>query len=108
MSRLHSRVAQAASSTIRAVFQSLREQPRRSRLRPRLGLEALEDRTVPAAFSPTSFADDFSVNTLRGAIVAANGNGQDDVITLQAGVYNLSLDGAVWDARCLELVVDFA
>jgi hypothetical protein len=46
---------------------------------------------VPAAFAPLATAVDGAADSLRAAIIQANGNGQDNTITLQPGVYQLSL-----------------
>ena len=56
----------------------------------RLLLEALEDRTAPAIFAPTTFADGTGPGTLRNAIAQANSNGQDNTIDLASGTYMLS------------------
>jgi hypothetical protein len=70
-----------------------RNRPRRVRSpRPaRVAIETLEDRRVPAVFNPLASASDGAPNSLRAAIIAANGNGQDNVINLQAGVYQLTI-----------------
>src|SRR5262249_3389564 len=57
----------------------------------KLLLEGLEDRRVPATFSPMASAADGTANSLRAAIIAANTNGQDNTINLQAGTYLLTL-----------------
>src|SRR5262249_37574576 len=59
------------------------------RRRCQLLLEALEDRTVPATFTPTTFADGTGVGTLRNAVLQANSNGQDNTIILSTGTYTL-------------------
>ena len=72
MSRTRSRLVQAAATALRALFQAPRQRPRlpgHCRAYPRL--ESLEERTAPAVFSPTSFVDDVTPDTLRGAIRAA-------------------------------------
>src|SRR5262245_55585251 len=75
-------------------------QRRRARIavRPRRTLlvcEVLEDRCVPATFTPTIFADGIGVGTLRRAVIDANATpNPSNVINLQAGVYALSLGGA--------------
>jgi hypothetical protein len=63
---------------------------RKSPLR-RPWFEALETRLTPAAFNPLPGAADGAAGSLRAAVIAANGNGQDNTINLQAGQYNLSL-----------------
>jgi hypothetical protein len=62
--------------------------PNRRRVRP--SVEALEGRLVPANFAPTVFSDS-GPGSLRAAVIAANTNGQDDVITLAAGTYQLTI-----------------
>jgi hypothetical protein len=55
-------------------------------------LEALEDRLAPAVFNPLpNLLDSTTGNTLRAAVIAANGNGQDNTINLGVGVYGLSI-----------------
>src|SRR4051794_33474723 len=56
-------------------------------------VEALEDRYAPAVFSVSPAAPDGTAGSLRSAIIAANTNGQDDVILLQPGTYQLSVAG---------------
>jgi hypothetical protein len=57
-----------------------------------LQLEALEDRTVPANLAPTIFTDGGAgTGSLRDAVLTANANGEDNVITLQGGTYALTL-----------------
>jgi hypothetical protein len=43
------------------------------------------------SFTPSAGAKDGASNSLRAAIIAANGSGQDCTIHLQAGTYNLSV-----------------
>ncbi len=67
---------------------------RRTTKRSRPWLEALEDRTLPATFTPTIFSDgDLGSGSLRDAILQANADpgSVEDVIVLQAGAYQLSL-----------------
>jgi hypothetical protein len=73
----------------RAIAATPARRARARRWRPLL--EALEDRLAPAVFNPLSLADSTSGNTLRAAVIAANGNGQDNTINLQAGHYNLTI-----------------
>ena len=40
-------------------------------------IEALEDRLVPTAFAPLAGTADGAAGSLRAAVIAANGNGQD-------------------------------
>jgi hypothetical protein len=58
--------------------------------RRQLRVEALEDRLLPALFTPLPGTPDGDPGSLRADIIAANGNGEDNVIQLQAGVYNLT------------------
>ena len=64
--------------------------------RPRPFLEALEDRITPTTFTPTTFADDGTANSLRGALTQANADTgtATDTIQLHAGTYNLSIANA--------------
>jgi hypothetical protein len=63
----------------------------RRRLRPRL--EVLEDRITPTTFTPTTFLDDGTVNSLRGVLAQANNDAGTDTDTIQlaAGSYKLSI-----------------
>src|SRR5439155_14796923 len=56
----------------------------------KLQVELLEDRTVPATLTPTTFADGTGPGTLRNAIAQANSNNQDNTIVLAPGTYTLS------------------
>jgi hypothetical protein len=57
-----------------------------------LQLEALEDRTLPANLAPTIFTDGGAGSgSLRDAVITANTNNEDNVITLQGGTYQLTL-----------------
>jgi hypothetical protein len=51
----------------------------------------LENRLVPAVFNPLPTTPDGALGSLRADIIAANGNGQDNTINLQAGHYLLTL-----------------
>src|SRR5262249_23166165 len=53
--------------------------------------ELLEDRRLLATFHPLASAPDGSPQSLRAAIIAANANGQDNTIILQAGNYKLTI-----------------
>lgn len=64
---------------------------RRNSLRANVRLEELEGRLVMAAFFPLQSAADGAAGSLRDAIIQANSNGQDDVITLADGTYKLTL-----------------
>lgn len=58
--------------------------------RCRLGLECLEDRTVPATITVTSIADNVAVDgqvTLREAILSANGNSNVNADVVAVGAY---------------------
>src|SRR6516225_6923810 len=59
-------------------------------------LEALEDRVTPTTFTTTTFADDGTAASLRGAILRANDDAGTaaDTIQLQAGTYQLAIDNA--------------
>src|SRR5438552_11614760 len=73
---------------------NLQPQPARGRLH----LEALEDRTLPSTFMPTTFTDSNTpgAGSLRDAIIAANADTetQTDIIQLQAGTYQLTIPNA--------------
>ena len=63
--------------------------------------EPLEERSVPAVFTPTVFVDGGAGSgSLRAAIIASNADGDDggDEIQLAAGTYTLSLTGRNEDA----------
>ena len=73
---------------------------RRKRARPRLGLEALETRLVPATFNVNTMAFTAAMNlktgqdamgqvSLLGAIQAANSLGGNNLISVPAGSYNV-------------------
>src|SRR5262249_361275 len=61
------------------------------RRRPGRGREAREDGRLRGRLAPVPTAADGAADSLRAAIIAANGNGEDDVITLSAGVYKLTI-----------------
>ena len=63
----------------------------RSQTDRKLHLENLERRDVPAVFSPLATTPDGAPGSLRDAVIQANGNGQDNVINLSAGTYQLTL-----------------
>jgi predicted outer membrane repeat protein len=74
--------------------------PRRTS--PRLRLQCLEDRSVPATISVTTTADVVAADgqlSLREAITQANSNPDADVIVLPAGVFRIALAGAGEDAN---------
>jgi hypothetical protein len=57
-----------------------------------LRFESLEQRDLPATFVPTTFADGETIDgTLRAAVIAANRDGEDNVISLRAGIYSLAV-----------------
>jgi predicted outer membrane repeat protein len=58
--------------------------------RARLLLKSLEERCVPAQLLVTD-AGDTGPNTLRGVMATADGNGEDDTITFQAGITTINL-----------------
>ena len=64
------------------------------RVRPRL--EALEDRVTPSTFTTTTFADDGTAGSLRGALTQADADAgtATDTIQLQAGTYQLTIANA--------------
>jgi uncharacterized repeat protein (TIGR01451 family) len=66
---------------------------KRGRRRPRLAVETLEDRITPTTFTPTTFLDDGTANSLRGAITQANNDdgSATDTIQLAAGTYQLTI-----------------
>jgi hypothetical protein len=100
-------LSSAFSPALRRLFQDVpnrraRRQPGRkasstrpadSSRRVRPCLEALEDRITPTTFTPTTFADDGTANSLRGAITQANGDAGTavDIVQLQTGTYQLTL-----------------
>lgn len=53
----------------------------RTSFQPRL--ETLEDRITPTTFTPTTFLDDGSANSLRGVITRANNDTGTDIDTIQ-------------------------
>lgn len=59
--------------------------------RVNLAFEILEQRTMPALFTPLVGAADGTANSLRDAISAANANGLNDTIQLSAGTYELTI-----------------
>ncbi len=65
-----------------------------SRRLPRLHIEHLEERLLMAVFTVEAGAIDGAEGSLRAAVIAANGNGEDDEILLSAGVHRLELAGA--------------
>jgi hypothetical protein len=60
-----------------------------------LSVEALESRRLLTTFMPAASAADGAANSLRAAILLSNINGQDNVIRLQAGVYQLTIPNLV-------------
>ncbi len=82
------KLSSAFSPALRRLFPAVSS---RQRVRP--CLEALEDRITPTTFAPTTFVDDGSVNSLRGAITETNADTgtATDTIQLKAGTYTLSL-----------------
>lgn len=54
-------------------------------------IRILEDRCLLTAFNPVAGAVDGSTGSLRDVIQTANSNSQDDVVTLNAGVYTLDI-----------------
>jgi parallel beta-helix repeat protein/predicted outer membrane repeat protein len=73
------------------------------RASPRLRVERLEDRAVPATFNVTTALDGVTSGdgrrSLREAITAANSNPGADVIVVPAGVFRIALAGAGEDAN---------
>src|SRR5262249_46197757 len=68
--------------------------PRKARARQRPFLECLEDRTAPAIFMPTTFADGGAGSgSLRAAVIAANADTgtATDTISLSSGTYALTI-----------------
>jgi hypothetical protein len=59
--------------------------------RPRLAVEALEQRTVPAVFHALASAPDGAAGSLRAAVLEADGNGHNNTIRLEGATYNLTL-----------------
>jgi hypothetical protein len=92
---LHDVVALLARSRQPSSNGRRRHPPRRpSPVRRRMMIEALEDRLVPTTFNALPGAADGAAGSLRAAVIAANGNGQDNTIQLQSGLYQLSLGNA--------------
>ena len=56
-----------------------------------LCVEPLEDRYAPAVITPTTFQDGIGIGSLRDAVLQIDTNGQDNVIELLPGTYNLTL-----------------
>jgi hypothetical protein len=65
------------------------QQSYRHRCRP--GVETLEDRVVPTLFAPLPGTADGAADSLRAALITANGNSQNDVILLRTGTYALTV-----------------
>src|SRR5437868_3831156 len=65
----------------------------RPRRRPSLAVEQMEDRMVPATFTPTTFVDGLGIDSLRDAILQADSNQQNNTILLSSGTYVLSATG---------------
>ena len=57
-------------------------------------VKALEQRLVLSAFTPSIDAQDGESGSLRDAIQQANSNGEDDVIQLSAGTWNIGITNA--------------
>jgi hypothetical protein len=70
-----------------------RRQTPHKRLAPRLSIECLEDRSVPAALNVSTTLDGVA-GSLRAAIIAANATPGENTIVLPAGNYALTLAGA--------------
>jgi hypothetical protein len=64
---------------------------RTNRLRIHPTLEALDERTVPALFTPLPATADGTAGSLRDAIIQANTSTGNDVILLRPGTYSLSV-----------------
>src|SRR5262249_12678370 len=76
-------------SWIRNVFARRVTRPiRKAPHRTRLGVEALEDRTVPSTFTVLNPFDDGSDGSLRWAVGKANSNAGDDTINFDPTVFN--------------------
>ena len=75
-----------------------------SKNRPsRLGVECLEDRSVPATIFVTTTLDDIvpanGLRSLHEAITSANATPGADVIVLPAGVFRITINGTGEDAN---------
>ena len=78
------------------------------RCRPRLAIEALEERTAPAVFTVTSLADSNAAGSgaLRAAISASNATaGPNEIDILAPGTYLLTLNGTATDNSAGELSI---
>src|SRR5687768_9955254 len=71
-----------------------RQSRNRSQVRSALirrAVESLESRTLLASFYPLTTAADGALNSLRAAVIASNGNNQNDTINLKSGRYELTI-----------------
>jgi hypothetical protein len=92
--RLRSFRQSAKSSRRPAGEGSVLGSPRSTRRqRAYLGVERLEDRSVPATFTTTTFADGVGIGSLRDAVLSANADTgtATDTILLNAGMYHLTI-----------------
>lgn len=91
VSHWHRQVARRLAALTRrsSRFRTSTRQQHRSRV------ESLEQRQVLTTFTPDILAMDGAAGSLRAAVIAANANGQDDVIELTSGYWKVVLPNAV-------------
>jgi hypothetical protein len=80
-------------SVLACMQKTRRSRSRQNQSTVQLAVDQLEDRTVPAILTPSTFADGLNIGSLRDALLKANSNHQNNTIVLSAGTYDLSLSG---------------
>lgn len=78
-----------------------------------LSIESLEDRAMPALFTPLAATADGAAGSLRDNIITANSNGEDDIFLLGAGTYEFTLPNTTGQENAaakgdLDIVSDYA